>query len=178
MSNREKIILGLMALAILFGAYQFLFTSKKTAGPLLVESQKEDLMAFTQTVSASMGKSSYTKVDAYTISKAAAQWEKDPFLRSPLKVQPEPDMPHNAAETEQPVSPAVSFKYTGYLGLGKVKMAIINGAEYREGDSLEPEGYFIKSINPQQVAIGIKGKEKSITLQLEEPNLPPTKTKS
>lgn len=166
-----------MAVALLIGGYQFfLAPKKKAAGPPPAEAQKADLMAFTQTVAATMGKSSYTEAHGYAITQAAAAWEKDPFLRSPLQVRPEPDIPPNAAEAEQPLMPKISFKYTGYLGLGKIRMAIINGTEYREGDALEAEGYFVRSIGPKEVAVGVKGKEKSIILPLEEPNLPPTKT--
>jgi len=165
-----------MALALCVGGYQFLSPKKKAAGPPPAEAQKADLMAFTQTVAAGMGKPPFTEANSYAINRAAEGWEKDPFLRSPLKVRVEPDGAPNAAESEQPLLPAVSFKYTGYLGLGKVKMAIINGSEYREGDALEAEGYFIRSITPKEVAVGVKGKEKSIILQLEEPNMPPTKT--
>lgn len=177
MSGRERIILGIMALALLYGAYEFLFAKAKTAdAPASPEAQQSDLMAFTRTVAEGLGKSAYTEADAYAISQAAAPWLKDPFLRSVMRVRPEPDTASDATREQQLESPAVSFRYTGYLGLGNVRMAIINGSEYREGDSLEPEGYYVKSIGPRQVAIGVRGKEKSILLQLEEPNLTPTKT--
>ena len=176
MLNREKVIILLMAIAVCYGGYYFLFEKAKATGPTPAEAQKAELTEFTKTIAENLGKSAYSDTHAYAITRAAATWEKDPFIRSALPVQPEPDVPPEAAEAEQPILPSIAFAYTGYLGLGGLKMAIINGTEYREGEMLAPDGYFVKTITPQEVVIGIQGKEKNIILPLEEPEVPSTQT--
>ena len=43
--------------------------------------------------------------------------------------------------------------YSGYVDTGRKKMAIINGWEYEAGESLDIEGYVLKSVTPLSVLI-------------------------
>jgi hypothetical protein len=60
------------------------------------------------------------------------------------------------------------FIYTGYLELGKTKLAVINGLEYSVGESLDPNGLYVKSISPHHVVIGKVDGLETIQLPLRE----------
>ena len=59
--------------------------------------------------------------------------------------------------------------YTGFLEMGDKRLAIINGTEYETGEKLEPGGFVIQSIRPNQVVISPEDrKTKTMILPLEE----------
>jgi len=52
--------------------------------------------------------------------------------------------------------------------LGRKRMAIINGIEYREGDALDIKGYVLKSVSPAKVVIVNLATRAMFTVPLEE----------
>ena len=89
MSKREKIIVGLMVAAILYGGYTYLFSGsagvKKTTRakpPVAVNAFVADLVKRIQGVNT-------TATDAEILSKSSAQWQRDPFLTIPKSVAAE-----------------------------------------------------------------------------------------
>ena len=53
----------------------------------------------------------------------------------------------------KPTEPDSEIRYTGYVEMGNVRLAIINGNEYETGDRLEQGGYIVKSISPTRVML-------------------------
>jgi hypothetical protein len=153
MTTREKIIVGLMCLTILYGAWELIGNRKKESAPPAagvnpVEEARKFISDFSKKVAAEKGADKYGEI----INTAGETWSKDPFLLLS-------DALKNQKDTEKPVKSKTipkrgpDFVYTGFLAVGQTKLAIINGLEYKEGDSLNVDNYYVKSIAPRTVVI-------------------------
>ena len=167
MSKREKIIVGLMVVAALYGGYTFLFSGsaggkKKSYGQPQVG--VNDLVA--GLIKRIQGADT-TAADTEILEKSSAQWQKDPFLVVKKSRAPE-------EETEK--EPEIiargdltgSFNYSGYMEMGKNKLAIINGREYEEGDQLAIQGAALKKISAGEVHIYVDAKKGVVVVPIDE----------
>lgn len=153
-----------MCLTILYGAYELLGNQgSKTKKSTKNQNPVKELKDFATSVTKKLVDEKLSKEYGYLIEQAANEWHKDPFIHSatPLKKQlTTPSVPQKAVNRSQ----AHRFLYTGYLKLGTTKIAVINGMEYAEGESLNTKGLFVKSISPHNVVIAkVNGRE---TIQL------------
>lgn len=167
MSKREKIILGLTALAILYGGFTFLFPSTKKTVSLTTQKSADELNRFVSSVSKGLRQDQPSKIDADILARAATEWPRNPFvasitpLRAELRVEKRP-------EYKAPPVLKVDLAYTGYLVVGNKKLAIINGMEYEVGDELEESGYILSAISPTKATIREKKSNQQYSLTLEE----------
>lgn len=155
-----------MVLVIIGGAYSFFFSSPETG----VKDQKKvggDLNRFVTDMADKLQKKDVSETYKYIIARAQAEWLKDPFLPSELELA-STSAPKGYDETGGLSGRDVSFIYSGYLNIGKQKLAIINGVEYEAGENLLQAGYFVKSISPKQAIIGVKEGNNTIVLPLQE----------
>ena len=164
MSKREKIIIALMLLSVIYGAYSLFFESavKKTKSPISKKSPAA-LDGFVAEIAQNLVGKGQSDTGEYVLARAEAGWEKDPFLESELNL--------TVADEADAVDPAViesMFIYSGYLKMGKRGMAIINDMEYEVGEELENLGYLVKKITPTQVVLGIADSKKEFVLLLNE----------
>jgi hypothetical protein len=83
--------------------------------------------------------------DRYTIKRITEGWQQDPLIS--IKDQPKPE------PKKKIVIPDPNVSYTGFMRLGDIKFAIINGIAYTTGDQLAQGGYVIGDITPRQVEI-------------------------
>lgn len=151
-----------MLVVVAYGIYNFFFTStspKNTADPV---SRVADVNKFVTDVAASL-KIDDLKTNTYLLDQARAEWTNDPFLHTTLI--PEAEVMVESPATQQP---EMTYSYTGYLKMGDQKLAIINGAEYEQGDELIRGGVVVKSIESKQVIIGKPGEDDDIILPLKE----------
>lgn len=169
MTTREKILVGLMCLAILYGAYELFWTpSTRKVTKQKVTATGEDLRTFAGEVTQKLVKEKLPEEANYRIEKASTSWTKDPFLQTsgPLTDKKPNDASANQAvqtHAEQP-----DLVYTGYLQLGNKMMAVINGMEYAAGESLGVDDLYVKRISGQSVTIGKIKSEETIQLPLYE----------
>ncbi|MCX7634225.1 MAG: hypothetical protein N2Z74_00585, partial [Syntrophales bacterium] len=86
----------------------------------------------------------------------------DPKMYQVLKKLKEPSQFATTGKT-----PKNDFTYTGYIEADKVKVAVINGVEYREGEELDVKGFFVKNIGKGRVLIEnrVTGVVKKIPLE-------------
>ncbi len=162
MSNREKIIVVLMVLAVVYGGYIMFFESPKQANTFSAggDRELEALNTFITKI-ADKAKSGASKEQAYALDKAQASWKQDPLVQLEAKKVEVDTGP-------QPVLDA-RVQYTGFLQMGDARLAIINGMEYEAGDRLEPGGFIIRSILPNHVVVAPPGKnKKTMILPMEE----------
>lgn len=149
LEKRESIIVGVMAIAILYGAISLLFTKpqKKTSYPAAASSEVQALASAVTTI---MSKGSRSSREAYVITRAELEWQHDPFAAPNVfrELLRRAEAPKAGA-----ASPKVAFNYTGYLEYGGKQVAIINGVEYAVGEVLEKPGYVLRSITPIKVII-------------------------
>lgn len=163
LEKRQMIILGVMVLAILYGAYELL-SSKKKAPPVDPARKTADLQSFVTDLSARTGAD---KTTALIFSRAEAEWLHDPFLDSKLSLA---WARSKAAAASQSAAGAkkIEFVYSGYLSSGKKSMAVINGMEYKEGEPLDVAGFFLRSASPARVVIENRGLGTTLNIPMQE----------
>ena len=164
MTTREKIIVGLMVLAVCYGVYTIFLAGPpdedafKTGG----DKELETLNLFIAKV-ADKTKNSLSKEQAYVLLKAQEKWKQDPLL------QIEPEMSPEEKEARQPLVLESKILYSGFLQMGDKRLAILNGIEYEIGDRLDPGGLIVREIYPNHVVIGSPNvKSKKVILPMEE----------
>jgi hypothetical protein len=151
LTTRQIIILIVMAIAILYAAYDFLIASRAKKDMVDTGKKITELEAFMAEVTANMPKGSLSASDAYKINRAEAEWMRDPFFeRKSFREWVKSKEP---AKTGGGTGQKMIFHYSGYLKVKDKKIAIINGVEYEPGESLEIEGYVLKSIYQDKVVI-------------------------
>jgi hypothetical protein len=172
MSNREKIIVGLMLLTVAYGVYALFFEGKGKRNTTSIASvsatqQLENLNAFITKV-AEASKAGLSKEDKYIISRAESPWKQDPLTTVELTARPEDEI-NRKQQVAQTTGPQLNVSYTGFMQMGDKRFAIINGLEYTTGDELEQGGFVVRSITPSQVVIfSTDRSKKKFVFPLEE----------
>lgn len=159
LSNREKIILVIVIVAVLYGVYE-LVLKKPAITPERDALAREQILSQTDatvaTVSTALRDSEVSPVDVYVIELAGTGWPGDPFYTGMAR----------AAGEE--VLEGVTFMYSGYLEVGSRRMAIINGVDYRVGEAMDVPGFVLQSVSPRQVVIADKEGRKITVPFVEE----------
>lgn len=136
-------------LALIYGVY-VVFLEPQAQKPTFANSQNqlENLDAFIRKVAAAT-KEGLSEKDREIIELAEKPWVRDPLvrMRKPLEVE------KKTGRAEQETQPKGSILYTGYLEMGSMRLAIINGNEYAPGDTLEQGDYIVRSISPSQIVL-------------------------
>lgn len=156
-----------MVAAILYGGYAYLFSGsaggkKKSYGKpqVAVNEFVADLIKRVQGADT-------TVTDAEILSKSSAQWQKDPFL----VVKKSGDSEEAAAKKAEIIDHGEltgSFKYSGYMEMGRSRLAIINGREYQEGDQLDIQGTALKKISSGEVHIYVGVRQGVIVVPIDD----------
>jgi hypothetical protein len=173
MSNREKIIVGIMLLTVVYGIYVLFFEGKgessmTTTASVSATKQLESLNAFITKV-AEASKAGLSKEDKYIISRAESAWKQDPLTTVELTDRPEDEINRQKQQVVQTTGPQLSVSYTGFMQMGDKKFAIIDGFEYAAGDELAQGGFIVRSITPRQVVIvSTDRSKKKFIFMLEE----------
>ena len=163
MSKREKILVGLMLLSVVYGVYILFLSSPQQKAILNVGNDQEALKAFIIKKKKKMS-TGLSKNQAYVLQKAETKWKQDPLIQiKPEVVEEKEEIPQS-----EPVL-ATKIVYPGFLEMGNKRLAIINGMEYESGDILEPGGYTIRSISASRVVIAFPDRQNTtMNLPMEE----------
>ena len=166
LTKQQIIILSVLAVAILYAAYDFFIAPRTKSAVIDIGKKSMELESFINDITASIPKGSLSAADAYIVTRAEAQWMKDPFydrklFREWVKLK-EP------AKAGGGTSQKMSFIYSGYLKIKNKTVAIINGVEYESGDPLEIEGYVLKNIHQGKVVIINKKSGAKFDVPLQE----------
>jgi hypothetical protein len=165
MGKRQMIILGVMAIAILYAAFVYLAPQKKIPGVDMAQKTAE-LKTFVTDLTAGLGKDSSKNLGALIFSRAEREWSQDPFLDS--RAYKSWTQVKVTAKEAGAAAPKIEFVYSGYLEVDRKRMAIINGMEYREGEDLDTKGYVLKSVSPSSVVIENRGIGATVNVPLLE----------
>lgn len=145
MNTREKVIVVIAVLALVIGGgYHFLGnrTAQLTdSGPAPEVAQAQAVKA---EIEAQIDNLGLTPNQSGILAYIAAPWVSDPFFI--------PSVRDGAAEEELPPDSDL-FVYGGFIEVGSLRIAIINGTERFLGDELEVPGYRVQSITPSTVVI-------------------------
>lgn len=148
MSKREKGILIVMALAVLYGGYSLLAPSSDPTQPAATMPSLQNVEDFVLGVIAEVPRFSLNTAEEYMIAAAVAPWGENPFLKVKLE---ENDAPDKLSVTVP--EPKVPLVYSGFIELGDRRLAILNGREYEPGDALEISGYSLLAVYPSHVEL-------------------------
>jgi len=143
MAKREKILVGLMIAALLYGGFELLFSGLDPERP---ESGLDSAQQTARQVSEQIQQAELEPARARIIELAGQQWENDPFYQMPENQYPVNTGPQENPDTE-------GFRYSGYLKAGNFEMAIINGVEYAPGEKIETRGAVVDRISPEKVVL-------------------------
>jgi len=201
LSNREKILLIGVFLGVAYFVNAF-FISKEKYPPSVNAKNHEDLKKIMGNVSSDIEALSLSNFDNYVITRAQAEWARDPFpnkqffsrplvtsdeleeRRKSAALKREEMIKRQKAEREKKVADekrdkeaflqeiktkVENLRYTGYLKIDKIQMAIIGGREYMIGD--EVDGLIIKIITPEVVTLQVKGNKNLVLAKIIE-NIP------
>ena len=158
MAKRDRMLLILVVGIVLVGGYFMFFSAPEVA--VVQEGPEIQLAQVRQTVdsfAANLKNADLTKAEQYALDRTAAEWGEDPFYAKKYVVRDEKQ------KIERP-----KFTYSGFIAMGKRKMAIINGMEYSVGEELEIGGYVLRDVNPDRVVLEVKGMEERFTVPYEE----------
>lgn len=164
MAKREKVILVIMSLVVVFGLYDFLFSSGAKKKPTVTVIGVAETNKFITDVANSL-KEDFTETNMYIIRQAMADWDRDPFWFKERQPEPKAEV---MVESIKEAKTQESRVYSGYLEMGEQKLAIIDGAEYEPGDELGRGGPVVKSIDPRKVVLAIPGTADEVILPLKE----------
>jgi type II secretory pathway component PulC len=118
---------------------------------------------------ASLSAGAASEGDATTLifSRAEKEWTQDPFLD--IKSQTAWAQSRTAAQAAAgTVEKKIEFVYSGYLGLGKRSMAVINGMEYKQGEDLDVAGFVLRSISPERVVVENRGTGATLNIRMQD----------
>ena len=160
MTNREKIIVGIMVLTVGYGAIELLLPRARGGAAAPAVQSTESLSAFISKV-ADAAKGAASESSAFIIKKAEADWKQDPLMV--IRKAPPPAETRAPKETARAVP---NMAYSGFLEIGPKRLAIINGMEYEAGDRVNPGAFSIKTILPNKVIM--TSSQGEIVLPLQE----------
>jgi len=152
LNKRQIVILAVMAVAILYAAYEILGPRLGMKGPAKTAAPKADVAKFVSDATTGIAADTAGELEVYAAVRAETPWGRDPFIEraaySEYAALQEGMMKAKAASGKP-----ITFAYTGYLDAGKRRVAIINGVEYVAGEPLVEEGYVLRAIDKAKVVI-------------------------
>jgi hypothetical protein len=154
-SKREKIIIGLVILAILYGLFELLRQPAKEEAYTGLREDNKALNELVAGIDLIIKGEGLTQAEQYILASAQDEWPQDPFSDVPLDMlegHEKGDIEEEIAEMQ--ISEAgPSFTYSGFLVMGAKRIAIIDGQEYEKGDELKSGLYTVQDIDPEKVSI-------------------------
>ena len=166
MSKREKIILVMMALTVVYGFYALFLEGPPTRGRTTTASSESKLDTFNKFIAsvAAMTKGGLSDIDSYIIEHIPAKWTKDPLLNTKGDFKFDEAAEVLAATTSE----RLDLVYSGFLQMGSKSLAIINGMEYESGEVLPQTDYKVGKILPNRVVILMRGGKQRVSIPIEE----------
>lgn len=154
--KREVVILALAGLAVAYFLVDYFVLPNFKKSATTVEAEKVDIQKLIGEMAEYSKQGGSLDNVAYSLSKAELSWPRDPFLVETLA---------SAAAVE---SRKNKFNYTGFILLGKKKLAVINGIEYQVGESLTTEGFVVRAINPNDVVLEDAINKSRLSIPIQE----------
>jgi hypothetical protein len=161
MTKREKTIVFLMVLSLVYGFYVFFLEGPAKSSQVQTASKLDTFNQFITNIAA-MTKDGLSEIDEYIIENISAKWTKDPLLSSRAK----DDGLIGAGKKIPDIVKDIT--YNGYLQMGNRHLAIINGTEYETGEELDKGGFTVGKIYPNRVIIILRGGKVKHAIPLEE----------
>ncbi|MDY6822224.1 MAG: hypothetical protein SWH68_00260 [Thermodesulfobacteriota bacterium] len=175
MSLREKIVVVLAALAVIYGAYELglknLFTGDPAAEKGAARQDRQgdaesDIASFTAGVIKKSESVQLTPRETQILDHRETEWPQDPFIDATTALAMKAAEAGEADGKKKRTAEQKRFTYSGYIALGNMKLAVINGMEYEEGETLKETEYVVRRIRPSSVVLA--DGQRHITVHLDE----------
>lgn len=165
LTKQQIIILSITVIVALYGIYDRIIVPRTKSVSLEKKKKSTELETFISDITAKITKGPITAADNRAINLAETNWKQDPFLDQKSF--------HEWIKFNKPDAGDISksepvFGYSGYISMGRKKMAIINGIEYESGEPLDLEGYILEKIYPEKAVIVNKNNLSRIEVSLQE----------
>lgn len=159
MSKRESILLIVMGVGLLFGAYYYLFVGQQEDIGTDAKVDYQELNSTVDMVKGVATKDEFTEVERYKLELAETSWPSNPFYDR-VKFAREDE---RQEQDELKTAEGLNLAYTGYVVMGDRELAIINGFEYESGEEIvTAEGFYVSTITKENVIIGQKNATEEI----------------
>ena len=175
MSLREKVIVLLAVLAALYGAYELglknLFTGDRPAEQAADRQEPQggiesDVASFTAEIIKTSESVKLSPRETHILEHGKAEWSRDPFIDATTAMAMKAAEAGDAEGEKNKTAAQKQFTYSGYIALGDMKLAVINGMEYEEGETLKETAYVVQRIRPSSVVLA--DGQRHLTVHLEE----------
>ncbi len=165
MSKREKIIVIVLLIAVVYGGYEYFSGFSINKHSFEDKNACVNLTKFVADIGEKIKQNESDKKNFTVLTKASLDWTLDPFWKSVLKKE------NNEKKQAERALPKKIFVYSGYLQLGNKKIAIINNMEYEVGEKvLNHEGYSVLSISSKKVVLAAGKNGKKLILSIKDEN--------
>jgi len=163
LNKRQIIILSIAALfVVVYAAY---LIASPASTKVKTNDKNQEISTLVSGLKNDLMKDAQAGMDEYIIARAEADWKKNPFWDRNSSSYKDWAATQGAAGGS---SSAAKIIYSGYVDAGIMKIAIINGLEYRVGEQLEMEGYVLKRVTPSQVLIVNKNTGSEVEIPIQE----------
>jgi hypothetical protein len=150
MSTREKILVGLMLVSVCLGGLLLFGDNPEQKSMTSAPGKPDTLIQMLTNLTAQFGNDNALKGERYTLSMARTPWENKLFLDSGDIL-----LPSTAAPATAEMLPSnLSLVYSGYIETPQRRVAIINGIEYLEGETVDQSRLVVRHIDAKRVVLG------------------------
>jgi hypothetical protein len=162
MTKREKIILSLVAVAVVYGLFALVSGLPRRGGAVAgaesARSQTEVSLAETR---AAVAEGNLTDAERCVLDRAQGAWVATPFIADPEATVPSaaPELPPSAVPPRH--------RYSGYLDVAGRRMAIVDGREYRVGEEMLTGQTVVETIEADKVVLRRKRDGAALTVPVD-----------
>ena len=158
MKRREIIIIVITVIFAYYGIFDLVLTSgKKNADESASKAEPFDVAA---TLSGLHLANPYARQVSYVLSKIDAQLRHMPFMKNAAGLEDE-DIPKETGQSFD----ADDFIYTGFAEMASERIAIINGFDYKKGETVK--SFLLEEITPNFVILSHKQVHHTIPIEKE-----------
>ena len=144
MNSREKKLVMLVAAAALYAVGDYAWTHFLSKSSVLRKNEEPDKV-LTEARNAVLQSTQILVHPEQSLSAMKV------LHLTQISVQDDPLEPRPGSEAVR--RGQIDLAYTGYLAVGRVRMAVIGGHEYAEGDPVEGSGEIVTSITEETVVL-------------------------
>lgn len=154
MTLREKILLSLSATAAVGGGLYYAFGAFNPSGSA-PQVNKKDYTALIAGVRVNLDQGKLTGREERVLAAATTRWLNNPLRERPLLTQ--------ITEKEPPLP-----TYSGFIDIGSHPIAIIDGRDYRAGETIKGGEFQLSEVFPDHVEVLRHGATDPINIPLEQ----------
>ena len=149
MSTREKILVGLMLVAVCLGSLMLFSDGQKKKQPSASSDNPNSITLMLTNLAGQFGGNSLLEQHQHVLSMARSSWRNIFLVGDAMVAQPAGAL----ISADIPPSDG-SLVYSGYIETPQRRVAIINGIEYIVGEQLDQSQLVIRHIDSHRVVLG------------------------